>query len=92
MSVYETSPVQQTDESETTITLVFPKTTRTYNLPHRSKTAQPVDESETTIAVVFPSVIYTCRLVAVAQVPTEGRGLQEMGPSNPSELVVSSFC
>jgi len=85
------APVQQTDESETTITLVFPSTTRTYNLPYPSNTAQPVDVSDTTITVVFPSVAYTCRLVAAAQVPTEGRGLQEMGPSDPSELVVSSF-
>ena len=56
-----------------------------------SPVQQPMDESETTITVVLPSATYTFRLVAVAQVPTEGRGLQEMGPSNPSELVIGSF-
>ena len=57
MSVYETSPVQQTDESETTITLVFPNTT--YII-------RPVNERD------------------VRRGP-----VQEMGPSDPSELVVS---
>ena len=60
MSTYETSPVQPVDDSETTITVVFPNVTHRFIKP-------------------------------AAQVPTEGRGLQEVGPSDPSELVMTSF-
>jgi len=58
---------------------------------YQTSPVQPVDDdSESTISVVFSNVTHRF-IKPAAQVPTEGLGLQEVGPSDPSELVVSSF-
>lgn len=56
--VYTTSPVQPVDNTETTITVVFPETEYKFS-PRQCKTVQPVDESEVMIIVVFPNSTYT---------------------------------
>ena len=92
MSAYETStPVQATDESDTAITVVFPNATYSSSNEQRSETVRSVDPgSGATITVVFPNATYSITTLT-AQDPTEGHGLQEIGPSNPSELVTSSY-
>ena len=85
------APVQPTDESEQTITIVF--LSASYRFPRATETnftdapVQPTDESEQTLAIVFPSASYRFPR-ATEQTSWTSKVRQETGFGQPSELVV----